>query len=198
MVAAGRIPSTLPYLGNVPLKNIASLLWYQVHHKQRYSFYRYAEQQPDADDSVSEYKSWGDIPIDFRDGAMPPPWILIHRQRLGQARLLCLADPEAKLQAWGWIQSWKPFSRKFSMIADDAVMLGPYWTAPEHRGKGLYGRLLKHSVHLCQNGKAILIATPPDNLASQKAITKAGFVFCGEWEVSLWFRIFVRRRLVRS
>ncbi len=183
------MPSPLPYLGDNLLKNIVSLLWKLVHDEQHSLFYLYPEQQPDVDGdgSVSEYTSWDDIPTDFRDVAMPSPWIdvMFYRLKRGQAKLLCLADVESKLQAYGWIQSWKPFRRKYSMLADDAVMLGPYRTAPEHRGKGLYRRLLKHSVHLCQSGKPILGMTSPDNLASQKGFTRAGFVFCGEWELSI-------------
>jgi len=53
----------------------------------------------------------------------------VRRQKRGQAKLLGLSDRESKFPAYGWIQSWKPFRRKFGMLADDVVMLGPYWTA---------------------------------------------------------------------
>ena len=62
--------------------------------------------------------------------------------KIGNAKLLCYSEYNQRLQAFGWIQTWKPFRHKFGRLAKDGVMLGPYWTEPHNRGRGLYGKLL--------------------------------------------------------
>ena len=73
-------------------------------------------------------------------------------------------------------------------------MLGPYWTHERLRGRGLYGRLLQQSLHLCDKEHPIVIFTTPDNIPSQKGIEKAGFTLKGDWEVTTWMLLVTVRR----
>lgn len=118
--------------------------------------------------------------------------------RRGKARLLCFSEDGLQLDAYGWIQDWSLFRRRYGAIATEGVMLGYYWTAPAARGRGLYGRLLSHSLALCRKDRPILIATTPDNTASQRGIVKAGFQSRGEWEVCSYFRWFSWMRRVAN
>jgi GNAT superfamily N-acetyltransferase len=113
-----------------------------------------------------------------------------YRLRREEARLLCLSEDGLHLDAYGWIQDWRPFRRRFGALAQTGTMLGPYWTAPEARGRGLYGRLLAHSLSLCDRDRPILIGTSPENKPSQRGIEKAGFKPRGEWVLRLYLRFF--------
>jgi len=184
------------------VQNLASTLLKLVYEKKRCLFYRYVDGQGEGEShrSATVYSSWTDIPVRFRNAVIPFRFtnIMYFRLRRGRAKLLILAENESSVQAYGWIQSWTHFRRDFEMLALDGIMLGPYWTAPRERGKGLYGRLLSHSLHLCPKNKPILIYTSPENTASQNGILKAGFAPLGQWDIIIWFRVFVIRREVRN
>jgi len=171
-----------------------------VYDNRRYVFYRYdAHQGPGAaHDTVSVYDSWSACPAAIRDTVLGSRWlnVMYYRWRRGEARLLCYCEDGLTVQAFGWIQSWRPFRRKFGMLAQEGTMLGPYQTAPQARGRGLYGILLSHSLWLCDKEKPILIYTDPDNEASQKGISKAGFQYMGDWTVRTWLGCFTTQRKV--
>lgn len=173
-----------------------------AHDRRSCLFYAYCSAQGTGreDPDVKVYDVWADIPENFRKIAVPSPWrsVLYHRMRRGEARFLCLSEDGRRLDAYGWIQDWRPFRRKFGALAQSGTMLGPYWTAPEARGRGLYGRLLGHSLSLCSTQQAILIYTSPDNVASQRGIEKAGFRRLGRWDLVVWFGIFSRLRKITS
>jgi hypothetical protein len=163
-----------------------------VYEKKRFLFYGYDPGQGAGrpDPCVKVYGSWKDIPESFRRRAVPAPWrsAMRHRLRRGKARLLCLSEDGQHLDAYGWIQDWRPFRRRFGALARTGTMLGPYWTAPEARGRGLYGRLLAHSLSICDRDRPILIGTSPENKPSQRGIEKAGFSLRGGWEIRLYLR----------
>jgi hypothetical protein len=170
-----------------------------LYEKQQCRFYQYdAGQGTGASNAaVAVYESYAEIPPQFRKAAVPSRYlnVMYYRLNRGAARLLCYSEDGHNLHAFGWIQSWAPFRRKFGMLAKDGVMLGPYWTAPEHRGGGVYGKLLQHSLSLCPRTKPILIYTSADNVSSQRGIVKAGFEPLGEWMIAVWLRrwVFARR-----
>ena len=168
-----------------------------VYDKRRYLFYRYDAQQGSGkeDSCITVYDSWKECPAPFRRLALRSRLlnVMYYRLQRGDARLLCYTEDGDKLQAYGWIQDWRPFRRKFGMLASEGTMLGPYWSAPEDRGRGLYGRLLEHSLHLSSKTQPILVYTSPDNTASQKGILRAGFRPIGEWTVCTWLGLFTRR-----
>ena len=112
---------------------------------------------------------------------------LYYRFRNKHATLLTLEEG-GKVVAYGWVQSWQPFYRKFGAIFPEATMLGPYWTAPSHRGRGVYKTLLYRSLTLCEPDKPVAIYTSPGNIASQRGIKGAGFQYIGTYRVQLFFR----------
>ena len=97
-----------------------------------------------------------------------------------------------EVAACGWIQDWTPFRRRLGCIVDDATMPGLYWTSPRHRGKGLYRKLLLHSLYLADKTRPIVVYTTPTNVASQRGIRRAGFRFIGCYNVRQYFRFFTR------
>jgi hypothetical protein len=121
--------------------------------------------------------------------------LMFGRMRSAGAVLLLLRD-EAGLTAFGWLQTWKPLRREFWWLDRDGIGLGPYWTRPDQRGRGLYGRLLSHSLWECDErfrGKPAYVWARSANDASVRGIEKAGFESLGEHEVSVWMGGLIRR-----
>jgi len=112
--------------------------------------------------------------------------VMYYRLQRQHAQLICHVDDNDNIEAYGWIQSWLPFRKIFSSLAVDACMLGPYWTAPHLRGKGLYTELLQQSTALCPTSKPIFIYTAPSNIASQRGILRANFEPIGLWDITRW------------
>lgn len=121
-------------------------------------------------------------------------WLMFHRLRKGDAVLLVLREQDT-LIGFGWIQRWKPLRREFWWLADRAVGLGPYWTHPSHRGRGVYGRLLARSLDECRRRQwdEIYIWAARTNRSSIRGIEKAGFRPLGTHRVSLYLGGLVRR-----
>lgn len=65
---------------------------------------------------------------------------------------------------------------KLSFMDSEDLMIGPSWTREDYRGKGIFPAII---ISIIQNfkkeGRIFHIFTHKDNLASQKAITKACF-----------------------
>ena len=158
-----------------------------VHERRLCRFYAYDPRQGtgQADARIRIYSTWAELPEAVRRVALPRFRMnaMYYRMRRGEARLLCHSEDGKPVDAYGWIQGWRPFQRKFAALARDGLMLGPYWTAPEARGHGLYGRLLGHSLSVCLKDRPILIYTSPDNSASQRGIAKAGLQPCRGWQL---------------
>ena len=121
---------------------------------------------------------------------------MMYRMRRGKARWLCCSEDGRRVDAYGWIQDWSLFRRRYGAIAARGTMLGFYWTSPAMRGRGLRGRLLAHSLAVCSKDRPIVICVSPDNPASRRGIEKAGFAPLGEWEGTTWFRCFGRLRRI--
>jgi len=116
--------------------------------------------------------------------------IMRWRFRSGLATLLVLRAAGGEIAAYGWVQSWKPFRRRFRKVATSGVMLGFFWTAPEHRRKGLYDYLLKRSIAAAPRAEPIFIFTDPRNAASLRAIERVGFAFLLDLKVWRLFHVF--------
>jgi L-amino acid N-acyltransferase YncA len=116
--------------------------------------------------------------------------LMLGRLRRHGAVLLCRIDGDVML-GYGWIQTWKPLRREFGWLAGaGAVCLGPYWTNPLHRGKGIYGGLLSHSLAECRRRgwRHVYIWAEAHNAASVRGIEKAGFRSLGRHRVTMrWF-----------
>lgn len=120
--------------------------------------------------------------------------IMLARLRRQRAVLLT-ATAGGQLIGYGWLQSWESVRREFWWLADDGVCLGPYWTHPEQRGRGVYGRLLAHSLAECRRRgwTELYIWADAANAASIRGITKAGFRPRGLHEVSVYLCGAIRR-----
>ncbi|MBN1879722.1 hypothetical protein JW823_06395 [bacterium] len=169
-----------------------------LYERRKFAFYCYCDRQGPGKrhPAIIEYTGYDQIPVPFRSRVLPYRWMnaVYYRFRRGQARLLCVSQDGHHLDAYGWIQDWNPFRRSFKAIADSGTMLGPYWTDPNQRGKGLYGILLGHSLAISSPNQPIIICTTPDNTASRRGIEKAGFQSLGIWEWSRWGMLFSRCR----
>lgn len=171
-----------------------------VYESRRCLFYCYDPKQGSGciDPNIAVYTEWADVPDAYQSVIAPRAHfnIMIIRMKRKQARLLCCSNDKQQLNAYGWVQDWKPFRRRFGKIAEQGSMLGPYWTAPKYRRQGLYSRLLTHSIALCANDYPAIIYTSPENIASQQGIRKAGFQLMGEWEAKRWLGVISRLRRI--
>jgi GNAT superfamily N-acetyltransferase len=80
-------------------------------------------------------------------------------------------------------------------------MLGPYRVRPESRRQGLYGRLLAHSIAVCEDRHKVplLIFSDTWNTPSQRGIEKAGFVRLGVYETTCsCFRLIFTYRIIEQ
>ena len=140
-------------------------------------FIRDAANQPGTISSiVNEYYTWSKIPKHFTRIISSNPWRdpLYYRMLRHKAKLLMIEE-HGQMKAFGWIQSWSPFRRKFQKVIKNGIILGPFWTAPSERGKGYYGKLLSHAVASYDNTQALIIYCSPKNTASYNGIIKANF-----------------------
>jgi len=142
-----------------------------------------------SDDEVVCCEHYDDIPAGVAAQLFASPGsvnfdLMRWRMKQGRARLVYILQ-DGLLAAYGWIQDWDAFRRKYRFLAKDGTLLGPYWTRPEFRGRGIYGRLLLHSIHCCQGRKLpILIAVHPGNDPSTRGVEKAGFVKLGTYRLT--------------
>jgi len=157
-----------------------------------------------------------DPSVEVFDARTPPPprvkelvsakvgWIgywFMHRRMVRYGgKLLCLRI-DGELAAYGWIQGWRPFRHRYRWLLDDAIMLGFFWTAPRFRGRGLYGRLLAHSIAVCDERERIplIVAVGVSNTSSQRGVDKAGFTRIGVYEMTRrFFSLFTSVRVIEQ
>lgn len=116
----------------------------------------------------------------------------------GNAFLLTLETAENEVAAFGWVQNWKPFRRRFSKISTSGWMLGFYHTSPSWRRKGLYGELLQESILRAPKDESIYIYCSTTNTASANGIAKAGFRYLGDLETKSFMRLLNVSKLYRA
>ena len=116
-------------------------------------------------------------------------WLMLRRLRRHGAILLTLMERDEML-GYGWLQSWR--------LADNATCVGPHWTHPDHRRKGLFGCLLAHSLHEChlRGWKELYVWAQESNIASRRGIEKAGFESLGRHRVSIYLFGAIRRHVL--
>lgn len=174
--------------------NILKLLLKVLYEYSEYSIYTKTNnliKNPTFHYEIVEYNTYSEIPKYLRKKIFLYPIVstLYYRLNSKKARLLSI-DNGRDLIAYGWIQNWEPFKRKFGWIFNNAIMLGPYWTNEKYRGKGIYGDLLQYSLTYIPKDIPVLIYTSINNISSQKGIEKNGFKKIGNFRISLFFRIF--------
>lgn len=115
-------------------------------------------------------------------------YLMTGRMRRNGAVLAVLPGVESII-GYGWIQQWAPLRREFGWLAEDAVCLGPFWVHPSYRGRGVYGRLLTHTVveAMRRGATNVFIWTDDGNRASAHGIERAGFEPVGRYHITLWF-----------
>lgn len=112
--------------------------------------------------------------------AAPTLWRLRHTR----AVMLAMMDGGTMI-GYGWLQAMHDLRREFWWLRSHGTCLGPYWTHPEHRGRGIYGRLLAHSLFECHNRawSDLFIWAEQSNRSSIRGIERAGFVPLGAHRV---------------
>jgi GNAT superfamily N-acetyltransferase len=183
-------------------KNLMQLIYERgVARRREYRVYTASPEQPEGTP---------DPRVEVFDAARPPTddivelyqrhagrrgaFLMFGRLRRQGAVLLVLREGDA-LKAFGWLQSLRCLQREFWWLPSGAICLGPFWTHPDHRGKGLYGMLLSASLHECRARcwKDVYIWAQSDNVASTSGIEKAGFRFLGSYKICTYFWGCVRR-----
>ncbi|MFN0135403.1 MAG: GNAT family N-acetyltransferase [Phycisphaerae bacterium] len=157
-----------------------------------------------------------DAAIRYFDHASPPPrdvldWydhhngvtgriLMMARLKKQQASLLVLSDDPDPI-AYGWLQLGPALRYEFGWLTEPWLCLGPYWTDEQQRGKGAYGRLLTHSLHIYRERfpqHTAYIWAQADNAASIRGIEKAGFTPFGTHRIATYGFGLVRRHRVIS
>lgn len=115
-------------------------------------------------------------------------FVMTGRMRRNGAVLAVLPGVESII-GYGWIQQWAPLRREFGWLAEDAVCLGPFWVHPNYRGRGVYGRLLTHTVveAMRRGATNVFVWTDDGNRSSAHGIERAGFESVGRYHITLWF-----------
>lgn len=176
-----------------------------IHRREILSFFRYPADAPRVDPGAAPA---GCTVRRFDDAAPLPSGIAAvvfprgrldtmrwrYRRRL--AALLVLLGAGERVVAYGWIQSWRPFRRRFRAIAAEGRMLGFYWTHPAERGRGLYSDMLRRSIAMIPAPEPLIIYAEHGNVASIRGIRTAGFEHLADLEVHRWLHVFFRCRVV--
>ena len=113
-------------------------------------------------------------------------WIFTwFRMKFRGSRFLCLIEGN-RICAYGWAEVSSPFLRRYRWLIPSAFLLGPFWTAPDQRGRGLYGRLLSKCLAINPDPAKLPVFIHADatNTSSLRGIEKAGFQKLGTFEVT--------------
>jgi len=187
------------------LKRLFRALVVQRRTRQVYVYCRKQEDQGRKDPCVTCF-----------DSANPPPawvsdefkamvgrllWFTMHRRlKRGRARLLVLVE-NGRLCGYGWLQDWAYFKRRYGWLSDTGTIVGFNYTKPSERGRGVFGRLLKHQVALCEEKGLLPLFgfVDPANSASRRGLERVGFVRLGTYGmVWYFFRMFARYRVIEQ
>jgi hypothetical protein len=183
------------------IKQILSIIRKFFFDSREYAIYHLNSVQNESyvlDSSIKVYSDYNEIPGFVRKKLLLYPLVnsMYHRIKQHQATLHCIYS-DNQLVSYGWIQSWKPFKRKFGWLFKDSIMLGPYWTESQNRGQGYYVRLLKYSIAASGEKSHMVIYTSPENQSSIRGIVKAGFNLKGVYRINFAFRFFQWHKKIR-
>lgn len=102
--------------------------------------------------------------------------------------------------SYAWVSDMCLY-RKYFKIAGPGWMLGPYATREDHRRKGLYARLLRHTLtHLAGIDNRVRWAfADVDNVVPRRAMEELGFEPLGVYEThTAFFRLIARSKLISN
>lgn len=107
------------------------------------------------------------------------------RKRLenASAKIYVVVDGDS-LIASAWTQSMTPFLSRYGMEFENAIMLGPDWTHPNFRGKGLHPFLIRKRIESADAGTRLLAVVEGGYKDSIKGFVKNGFVLKKRCRVS--------------
>ena len=107
--------------------------------------------------------------------------LLFQIRTKGKAKIYYVAD-ENKLKHTSYVV---PRCGKFPFLDENDYEIGPCFTYPDHRGKGIYPEVLRFiCCHIGDHNTTFYMIVDEKNIASIKGIEKAGFKKCGVVEVS--------------
>jgi GNAT superfamily N-acetyltransferase len=134
-----------------------------------------------ADDAVVEWRAPEPLPPAvheqlFGGGDRVFAWRQLALWRAGRIRCFSLLM-DGRPAAFGVIREWRLHRREYAWLGRPGPILGPAWTDPEHRGKGLHRRLLLHRLHAAATSGAerAYTAAALGNLVSRRNIERLGF-----------------------
>ncbi len=95
----------------------------------------------------------------------------------GKAKLVCAVNKNGDTVHASYVV---PRCFKFSFLGNNDYIIGPCFTRPDHRGQGIYSKVLEYICSQKTEEDTIFYMCVDDgNLPSVKGIEKAGFKKCG-------------------
>lgn len=111
----------------------------------------------------------------------------------GKAKILYVQDDAGELVHTSYIV---PRCYKFSFLKMSDYEIGPCYTYPKYRGKGIYPSMLSF---ICKNigntQTTFYMIVDSENLASVRGIEKAGFELCGTVRRTRVLKRYLREKL---
>lgn len=103
--------------------------------------------------------------------------ILVQLMTLGRAKIFYAINENGDLMHTSYVI---PHCAKFSFMGKDDYEIGPCYTYPDFRGKGIYPKVL-HQIcsRMAKNNSVFYMIVDENNKPSIKGIEKAGFIRCG-------------------
>lgn len=150
-----------------------------------------------SDVELDVYTSSSEISSCIKQNLFPHRFsVLQYRMRRGLAKVVVLKT-QRELIAYGWLQSWEPFRRVFADISTQGLMIGPAWTAPEWRGKGVHGLMLTKRIMIAEKVKPIFTFAEENNRASISGIERVGFRKIAKVNMVRYFHVLKSAKIVK-
>ena len=71
--------------------------------------------------------------------------LMMIRMRRGQARAYAPETDGAPVGCW-FTQDWSLFQRSMGLRGESRLVLGPGWTDPPYRARGIFGWMMNHAI----------------------------------------------------
>lgn len=112
---------------------------------------------------------------------------------VGKARVFYVSDGDSLMHTSYVI----PNCIKFPFMKKDDLEIGPCYTYPEYRGRGLYPAVLRAICNYYKDGNVhYYMIVDSENTASIKGIEKAGFEKCGTVRVTKYTKRYKLERML--
>ncbi len=97
----------------------------------------------------------------------------------GKQKILCVENEKKEIIHYSFVI---PYCIKFQFMKKDDYCIGPCWTHPDYRGKGIYGNVLDYvstTITLENNNADCYVLIRKANFASTNGIKKAKYIPVG-------------------